>query len=397
MKKKTAGTLIAVLLIATAGFGGWWYFLRPATATDGPAAGDAAGDTIMTVESTEGNVRVTVDGPGSVLPYRAVTVRSGVGGVVTAAPETGDRVAAGQVVVRFDTSDLAAAIRQGQLNVTQAELNDERARVALEQAEAELAKTERLAESGATTREAVEQARAGVANAAFALRATSLAVEQARLALEGAQDNLEKATVTAPFSGVVLESGVTAGDMVGSAASLFVLADLSRVRVEAEVDEYDIGRVAPGMNVVVTGDALGDESRSSRVERISPSAVVVNNIPIFTVTAVVDNSDGRLRPGMNTDLTIMISSDKGIVVPSKALSTVRSRSYVDVHADGEVVTRRVTAGADDGVSVVILEGLDAGELVVLPTASTLSLTSGTTTVAGSSIIPINVPGTGGSR
>lgn len=393
MKRKTAVTLIVMVLLAAAGFAAWWYFVRP----QADESEQTTEQTVNAVEASEGSVRVTVEGPGSVSPARSATIRSGIGGIITSAREEGDRVTVGETIVRFDTSDLEASIRQAELNLTQARLNDERAQSDLEQARAALEKTRRLADSGASTGDQLEQAENVVANAEFAVRAAALAVEQAELALDGAQASLEQATVPAPFSGVIIEHNVAAGDMVSSGAALVELADLSRVRVEAEVDEYDIGKVETGMRVTVTGDALGDEPRSSRVERISPDAVVVNNIPIFTVTAIVDNADGRLRPGMNTDLTIMISSDKGIVVPSRAVSTVRSRSYVEVYADGAVETRRVTVGADDGSSVAVVEGLEAGDLVVLPTVSTLTLTSGADTADGSSIIPINVPGTGGSR
>jgi len=243
----------------------------------------------------------------------------------------------------------------------------------------------------------VAQAAMTVRSAEFALRAAELAVQQAELALESARTNLEKATVRAPFSGIVLDTSVGIGDLVGSGSALVVLADLSRVRIDAEIDEYDIGRVAPGMRVAITGDALGDESRSSRVERVSPSAEVVNNIPIFTVSAIVDNADGVLRPGMNTDFEIMISSDRGIVVPTKAVSIVRDRGYVDVVVDGVVETRRITVGADDGISTAVLEGLEAGALVVLPESATLTLSSGVAQTPGTSIIPINVPGSGGAR
>lgn len=393
MKRKAAVALIVMVLLAAAGFAAWWYFVRPqADETE-----QTTEQTVNAVEASEGSVRVTVEGPGSVSPARSATIRSGIGGIITSAREEGDRVTVGETIVRFDTSDLEASIRQAELNLTQARLNDERAQSDLEQARAALEKTRRLADSGASTRDQLEQAERVVANAEFAVRAAALAVEQSELALDGARTSLEQATVSAPFSGVIIDSNVAAGDMVSSGAALVELADLSRVRIEAEVDEYDIGKVEIGMRVTVTGDALGDEPRSSRVELISPDAVVVNNIPIFTVTAIVDNADGRLRPGMNTDLTIMISSDKGIVVPSKAVSTVRSRSYVEVYADGTIETRRVTVGADDGISAAVVEGLEAGELVVLPTVSTLTLTSGADTADGSSIIPINVPGTGGSR
>ena len=394
--KKFPLTLIVVLILVAGGGAAWWYFDDVAAPGDGDTASDAQGSVVAS-EAAEGSVRVVVEGPGSVSPVRTQTIRSGIGGILTRAPDVGDSFAQGQIMVSFDTSDLAQATRQSELNLTQARLNRERGAGDLELANADLQSVERLEASGAATRDQVAQAALAVRNAEFALRAAELAVQQAELALESAAANLEKASVRAPFSGVVLDTSVGTGDLVGSGSALVVLADLSRVRIDAEIDEYDIGRVEPGMRVSITGDALGDESRSSRVERVSPSAEVVNNIPIFTVSAIVDNADGALRPGMNTDFEIMITSDRGIVVPSKAVSIVRDRGYVDVVVDGVVETRRVSVGADDGVNTAVLEGLEAGEFVVLPDSATLTLSSGAAAAAGTSIIPINMPGSGGSR
>ena len=129
----------------------------------------------------------------------------------------------------------------------------------------------------------------------------------------------------------------------------------------------------------------------SKVERISPAAEVVNNISIFAVSTVLANEDGRLMPGMSADLSILISSDKGLVIPSKAISTVRGRSYVKIFDGQEIKTLRVTIGADDGVSVAVLEGLEEDQLVVLPSGAALNL-SGAQTATGTSVIPISVPG-----
>lgn len=125
-------------------------------------------------------------------------------------------------------------------------------------------------------------------------------------------------------------------------------------------------------------------------------AEVINNISIFKVSTLLDNRDGKLKPGMSADISILISSDKGIVLPSKAVSTVRTRSYVKVYEEGEIKTKRVTAGADDGINIVVLEGLAEGEIMVVPGTGMagFSLTGSSQTTSGTSFIPISVPGTG---
>jgi HlyD family secretion protein len=178
---------------------------------------------------------------------------------------------------------------------------------------------------------------------------------------------------------------------------LLTFADLSKVRLQAEVDEFDIGKVQSGQPVTITSDALGEGSLQSKVERVSPAAEVINNISIFKVSTVLENKDNRLKPGMSADISILISSDKGIVVPSKAVSTVRTRSYVKVFEEEEIKTKRVTIGANDGVNVAVLDGLVEGELVVLPDSAGITLSTQSQTSTGSSVVPITVPGTGGTR
>ncbi|HUX19604.1 MAG TPA: efflux RND transporter periplasmic adaptor subunit, partial [Spirochaetia bacterium] len=100
--------------------------------------------------------------------------------------------------------------------------------------------------------------------------------------------------------------------------------------------------------------------------------------------------------GMSTDISILIRSDKGIVVPSSAVSSVRGRSYIKVDEKGEIQTKRVETGADNGTNVVILSGLAEGDLVVVPSSGGLSLGSSPSTI-GTSVVPISIPGSGGTK
>jgi len=242
----------------------------------------------------------------------------------------------------------------------------------------------------------VRAARENVASTQRSLELAELGVSQAALALETAQEELAATVVRAPFDGVVLSTDLNPGDLVSRGALLLTFADLSRVRLRAEVDEFDIGKVEVGQSVSISSDAVGESALKSKVERISPAAEVVNNISIFKVSTVLGNEDGNLRPGMSADVSILIRADKGLVVPSKAVSTVRSRSYLKVFAEEEVQTRRVEVGADDGVNVVVLEGLEEGELVVVPSTAGFTLTSSQTST-GTSVIPISVPGSGATK
>lgn len=389
-KTKLLIAILAVLLLGGAAVGFFW------KGDAEEAAGEtAAEEQIAVIEAQSGKISVSVEGPSRVEPYRLQDIRSQISGSVTEARLEGDEVGQGEVLVRFDDTDLRSALRQAELNLQQARVDLEKAQLELEEAEDDLAEKESLFASGSITRDQRDAARAAARNAALGLEGARIRLSQGELSRDLAQEALNNASVTAPYNGVVLASNVSAGDVASSNSVLMSFADVSRLRLRAEVDEFDIGKVKIGMPVRITADALGSESLQSVVERVSPAAEVVNNISIFTVSTVIPASDGGLRPGMSADLTILISDDSGIIVPRTAVSSVRGRFYLDVWENDEVVTKRVVAGADDGTNVVITEGLAEGEKVVVPTGGGFSLISGAAESAGTSIIPVTVPGSGG--
>jgi RND family efflux transporter MFP subunit len=392
MKKRTKSFIALVLIVIVAGGAYATY------QAFGPASESVEENTeqILTIEAAPGTVSVRVEGPSMVEPFVVRDVRARSSGSIAYAPSEGDIVRSGSAMVRFDLTDMEIAVTQAELNLDQSTIDLRKAEIALEKARKDLVEKERLAENGAVAETHVTAARELVVNAELVIEGAEVRQRQLELSLEKAELDLDSAVVTAPFSGVVLASNVGAGDTVNSGAVLLTLADVSRVRLWAEVDEYDIGKIAPGMTASVTTDAVPDETLKSKVERISPAAEVINNISVFRVSTVLGNDDGLLRPGMSADMSILIRSDKGLVVPSKTVSTVRGRSYIDVYENEEIVTKRITIGADDGTNTAVLEGIDEGAMVVLPQTAAFTLSSAAST-AGTSIVPITVPGTGGAR
>lgn len=357
---------------------------------------DNTGKEMQAVEAKPGSVSVVVEGPSVVEPYLMQTVRSRIDGVVIKSPMEGDFFSKGDVMVRFDNSEQQKAVRQAQIFLEQARINREKADNTLKKAETDLSNKQKLFKSGAVPQEQVDIAKNDLDTAVNSLKLTDLSVSQAVLSLETAEADKAATVVRAPFNGVVLSTELNPGVLINRSAELLIFADLSRVRLRAEVDEYDINKIQTGQSVSITGEAIGDKPLTSTVERISPAAEVINNISIFKVSTVLDNEAGLLKPGMSADISILISSDKGLIVPSRAVSTVRNRSYVKVFKEDEIKTRRISVGADDGINVAVLDGLEEGELVVVSSSGGFSLTTSKDS-AGTSVVPITVPGTGGRR
>jgi HlyD family secretion protein len=255
-----------------------------------------------------------VVGPGRIEPI-SEEVRIGVevgGRVVSVGVEEGDPVAQGQILAALDSRDVQAAVASASARLADAEAvlrrmrngarPDERREVsaAVAQAEAELAQAERdatrraaLAADGIIAREEsdravrdrdVARARLGELTARMTLvhdgpRAedhaqAEAAVAMARAGLAEAQARLAKTIIRSPIAGTVLRRDVRVGESVSferPASALFVVADLSRLRVRVEVDETDVARLVPGAEAWVSAAAFGDQRFAARVVRIGRS------------------------------------------------------------------------------------------------------------------------------
>ncbi len=387
-------TILALVLIAA----GTWFVLgrSPDTTTEADAS-QAGEHELAAIEAQPGSISITVEAPAVVEPFRSLSVRGGVTGTVVETVAVGEAVAAGDVLVRFEGAEFRRALNQAELNLQQAQIDLQRAQVNLDRAQRNRDDTEALFLSGSVNRADRDAAREVHSLARLDRNVAEIRVNQTALTVDAAAADLAATEVRAPYNGVVLETQVGTGDIASSGTVLLTFADVSRLRILAEVDEFDVGVVEPGMPVRITADALGEEELSSTLERVSPGAEVINNISIFTVSSVIRTDQAGLRPGMSADLTVLVSDDTGLIVPSNAVSSVRGRAYLDVYENEEVVTKRVVAGTDDGRETVILEGLEEGALVVVPEVPGFSLATGGADAEGSSIIPISVPGAGGGR
>ena len=224
------------------------------------------------------------------------------------------------------------------------------------------------------------------------LRNQQLAVDQANIQLKNALSDLAKAKVYAPTNGVVSSVSGQVGGPASSAGALFTLIDDANVELPVQVDETEIAKVKVGQRAEVTLDALEGQRFTGKVVRISPKATVVSNIAVFYVRVRLANPDRALRPGMSAEAEVISEEiQDAVTVPRRAVERVRSRAYLQVLPPAQPVAegktpapidpttaerRRVKVGPDDGANIVVTEGLEPGEVVVLPTRGSTTTTLG---------------------
>ncbi|UQN09722.1 efflux RND transporter periplasmic adaptor subunit [Deinococcus sp. QL22] len=397
------------------------------------AQAQTATPTTQTQAVQRGVVRVSVSGPGTLEASATRTVGVSRSVTVGALPAVGERVTRGQLLTTLTSDDVQDSVKTAELNllkarasldatrasqasgaasrqssVTSAESSVAQVQQTLSEARTTLNAQEQLAAIGAVSRQALDEARNAVTNAeldlksarssaaasrtqlstnassdAENLRSAQIAVQQAQASLDTAQQARTGLKVYAPITGVVSAVSATEGAVLASAAGLLTLMDDSTLELPVQVDETEIAGVKVGQPASVTLDAVDGETFSGQVVRVSPAATQSSGISVFTATVRLPNSGGVLRAGMTAEAEIVQSEDRGLIVPQKAIETVRSRSYVQVQGtEGTEPERvRVELGDTDGTNTVIRSGLTSGQEVVVPgtTPSPSGTTSGSTT------------------
>ncbi len=278
----------------------------------GGEAVDVSGVSTTPVEL--GNLRIVAEATGSVEPVLRLEVKSKASGdVLRLHVDVGDEVVVGTLLAEIDPRDV-----QNRYDQAQADLSVSKAQQA--NAEAQLERSRELHAARVITDQELEGATLSYANAQASLVRSETNLE---LAILQRQD----VTIRAPVAGTILERNVEVGTVIQSASQnvsggsvLFTMADLTSMQVRTLVDETDIGELRAGMSATVTVEAYPDRVFEGIVEKIEPQAVVQQNVTMFPVIVRLDNRSGLLRPGMNSEVEILIDEAEGVLlVPNNAI------------------------------------------------------------------------------
>ena len=342
---------LAAVLLAGCAFGGWHYY------TAQQAAKQAAA--VETTPVIRMDIKSTVSATGTIRPVDSVEVSSKITArLKTVEVKENDEVKAGQVVATLDAKDYAAKRDQAQYKVANTQAEYERIRY--------------LYSIGADTEKQLEDAQ--------------MNYDTAVSALSQAESDASETNILAPMDGTVVGEPKTVGTMAVATSDnptvIMRIADLSKKKIMAKVDETDIGSVKVGQSATFTVDAYTDKTFTARVTKISQtdtantwdtsssssssSASSSAAVIYYYVTLEVDDPENLLLPAMTARVEIN-TADKpdALVVPISTLKTDANGSYVIVrNPDGSQENRYVQAGIYSDDYVEILDGLSEGEEVV---------------------------------
>jgi HlyD family secretion protein len=386
------GAVCAVVAIGAYGL----VTLRGASAEIDPAR-------IAVVE--RGTMVRSVVATGKVEPITKVEIKSKANGLINVLHVDVDTVVnEGDVLVELDKEQLLAALRGAQANL-------EAARASLEGAEAQLKKNiveaegpdaefarraylraQSLFEQKLIAQSALDDAHSAVDVAENRKRAaqSQLAISQAKVsesraqvaqakaAADRAAEDVANATIRAPIRGTVLTRDVELGSPVSSILNLganatlvMTLGNIDQVFVRGKVDEADIGHVRLGQPARIHVETFKDKTFNGKVTQISPMGVEKDNVTNFEVKVSIDNPGRELKANMTANAEIVLEDlANSIIIPEAAVTyDSQKRAFVDLAAPGTKTGRNKTAvklGVGNGTKIQILDGLKAGDKVVLP-------------------------------
>ncbi len=300
MKKKSKWMWISAVVIIVGG-GAWFLFGR-----------NNSKDVEYRFDEVKmGDISIVVTATGTLQAVTTVQVGSQVSGTVAKLyADFNTVVKSGDVVAQLDPTFLDASVKESQANL-------ERATAQMNDNKRTLDRSTELIKKGLISQAEYDAAKT-------TCDASVASVKQSQASLDRAQVNLKFATIRAPIDGVVISRNVDVGQTVAasfSAPTLFVIAnDLTKMQVQASIDEADIGRINLGQNVSFTVDAYPDERFRGRVAEIRLQPNNVQNVINYTVVIDVPNPDLKLMPGMTANVTILVDRKNNVLrVPNLAL------------------------------------------------------------------------------
>lgn len=284
-----------------------------------------------TEPATMGTLVVKVSATGNLQPTNKVEVGSELSGIVTEVlVDENDRVKKGQVLARLDASKLEDAVAKSRASLAAAEAQVLQAQATVAEARAALARFRQVAElSGGRVPSKVEMdtAEANLKRAEANEASARANVTQARANLQSDETNLDKASIRSPIDGVVLTRTVEPGQTVAAtfqAPVLFTLAeDLTKMELQVDVDEADVGQVKVGQHATFTVDAWPGRRYAAVITRVGYGSQVKDGVVSYPAVLEVGNEDLSLRPGMTgtAEITTLTREDV-LLVPNAALRFV---------------------------------------------------------------------------
>lgn len=381
---------------------GAWYWMQGGNSADGLR--------YSTDAAVRGDLVVKVTATGAVQPTTKVDISSELSGTVRRVlVDFNSQVKTGDILAELDKVKLEASLAamRARLSVALAQVQD--AEVSLAEKKLAWERKQRLSENNFASVQDRDTAKAAYDRAAAMLISAFASVEAAKAELELARVNLERASIRSPINGVILMRKVDPGQTVASslqAPVLFTIAeDLSRIEIQVDVDEADVGKVKADMPATFAVDAYPNRRFDAKIRLLRYGSEVVQGVVTYKAILSAENSELLLRPGMTATAEIIVQTETNALTianqalrfsPAAAAGAADNRSFLErilpgrpqfreasrpqqargaqrriwVLREGQAVPVSVSIGPTDGRRTVIASGaLKEGDEVIVDAAT----------------------------
>ena len=334
--------LLTGMLLLAALVGGGWYLLREPETNQAPTHSEA--------QIGRGAISALVSATGTLNPINTVLVGSQVSGTIKHLhADFNDRVEQGQLIAQIDPAIFKAKRAEAEANLKIAEAKRDKAWIDVLDTKREYERQGDMQKKKLAAESVVDAARFAHQSAKVEHQVQLASVAQAAAALQREQVNLDYTSIHAPINGVVISRDVDVGQTVAAslqAPTLFTIAnDLTRMQVEADVDEAFIGEVKEGQPVSFTVFAYPRRRFSGSVAQVRLQPTIEAGVVKYNCVIHVDNADLALKPGMTATVSIEVAHrDDVLTVPGAALR------YVPPWPQEQL--DRVRAGLESGQAIV---------------------------------------------
>lgn len=315
--RKRAKQVLWLVLAAGLALGIGWYLWQ--------RAAQPVAMSYDTSPATTSDLVITVTATGKIQPTTQVDVSSEMSGIIRRVTvDSNSQVKKGDVLAELDTVRVEAQLARARAVVQSANAKVADARATLAERKLALARAETLRQKGVSAGQDLDTARAAHARAEAGVAAALAEASVAEADLVLRQTDVGQSRIVSPVDGVVLKRSAEPGQTVASslqAPILFTIAeDLTRMQVEADIDEADIGLVKSGQKASFTVDAYPGRSFPAETGTIEFSPQTTDNVVTYKAVLIVDNKDLSLRPGMTATAEIIVREIKdALTVPNAAL------------------------------------------------------------------------------
>lgn len=318
--KKTNGMgkmvkFVAVLVVTAAlGFGGWMYMSPGKTAY-----------VYRTQQVSRGTITSVISATGTVKAVEMVDVGTQVSGTIKEIyVDYNSPVKKGQLLALLDPDVLQSKVDEASASLSLARAGVTRAKADLTDAERKHARNNELWERKLIAKSELESTETSLLSARASLAEASAKVTQANESLKQTQTNLSYARIVSPIDGVVVSREVEVGQTVAASyqtPTLFSIArDLTKMQVEADIDEADIGRIAEGQYADCTFDSWPKDKFQANVVQKRLNSETISNVVTYKVILKVDNPENKLMPGMTANVSVVTEKRENTLrIPNAAL------------------------------------------------------------------------------